>query len=129
MVPCRMPSGLAGVVHGSCAVQERSWYSPPANQRRMWGTAPDWTAHCITGNGTPSSCTKSTPSTSGSGTGWGRRAARRVSEVTSPSSVPAVVAQEMRVPTNALTQVATNAVHGDESMPGTVLIATYMMSA
>ena len=84
----------------------------------MWGTAPDWTAHCSTGNGTPSIWTNTMPSTSGSGTVL-RRRARAASEVTRPSSVPAVVAQEMPVPTMALTHVAANAVHAVDSMPGT----------
>ena len=84
--------------------------------------------HWSTGNGTPSSCTNTTPSTSRSGRVI-RRRARRASEVTRPSSVPAVVAQEMSVPTTALTHVAESAVQAVDSIPGTERIATYMTSA
>ena len=39
-----------------------------STHRRRVGIVPDCSAHCATGNGTPSSCTNTTPSTSGSGT-------------------------------------------------------------
>ena len=48
-VPCRIPSWLAGVVQGSCGVHSRRSYSPEASQRRIVGTAPDWTAQRSTG--------------------------------------------------------------------------------
>ena len=67
-VPCRMPCWLAGVVHGSCTVHSWSRWLPESTQRRRVGIVPDCSAHWATGKGTPSSCTKTTPSTSGSET-------------------------------------------------------------
>ena len=66
MAPCRMPSWLAGVVQGSCGVHSSRPCVPSRSQRLMVGRFPACRAHRRTGIGTPSSWTKSTPSTSAS---------------------------------------------------------------
>ena len=63
-----MPCWLAGVVHGSCTVHSWRRWVPESTHRRSVGIVPDCSAHWATGNGTPSSCTNTTPSISGSGT-------------------------------------------------------------
>ena len=90
MVPCRMPIWLAGVVAGSLGRHSAIWWVPVRIQRESVGSVPARTHHSSTGHGTPSAWTKRMPSTSGSGTWWVRRRARRRKAAVTASSVPAV---------------------------------------
>src|SRR4051794_29684582 len=127
-VPCRIPSWLAGVVQGNCGVHSCITCPPVPSHRRMVGTVPDWTAQCSTGNGTPSTWTNSTPGTSGSDSGPARRP-RRASELTSASSVPAVLQNSMNVPTPAVTQLARKADQNEPVIAGTATTPPYSRSA
>ena len=128
-VPCRMPCWLAGVVHGSCTVHSCNRWLPLSTQRRRFGIVPDCSAHWATGNGTPSSCTNTTPSTSGSGT-VARFCPNRRSAAVNASSVPAVNIQVRNVPTVAAIQVAAMRVQNDDaSTPGTTSRARCIATA
>ena len=66
---------------------------------------PDCRAHCITGWDTPSSWTKTTPSTSGSATSWTGSRSRVAAK---DSSVPALISQVSSVPNAAAIQDASD---------------------
>ena len=123
MVPWRMPSWLAGVVHGSWGVHSRSTWSPEETQRRIVGTDPAASAQRRTGKGSPSSWMKTTPSTSGSSTVTGR-CRFRSSEEANASSVPDVVSQAIAVPVAATIQEATMAATAVVVIPGEISRAT-----
>ena len=124
-----MPCWLAGVVHGSCTVHSCNRWLPLSTQRRRFGIVPDCSAHWATGNGTPSSCTNTTPSTSGSGT-VARFCPNRRSAAVNASSVPAVNIQVRNVPTVAAIQVAAMRVQNDDaSTPGTTSRARCIATA
>ena len=128
-VPCRMPCWLAGVVHGSWTVHSLRRWDPVSTHRRRVGIVPDCSAHCATGNGRPSSCTNTTPSTSGSGTSALFRPNPRRAAVKA-SSVPAVASQVRKVPTVAAIHVAATSVQKDvTSMPGTTRIVRCITTA
>ena len=88
---------------------------------------PDCSAHCMTGKETPSSWTKSTPSTSGSGIVPGLRRSRLAAK---DSSVPALVSQTSRVPKAAAIQAAATAVQNEsKDAPGTMVRAICITTA
>ena len=97
ITPCRMPIWLAGVVAGSFGVHSRSSWVPERIHRVRVGTVPAVTAICNTGNGTPSSCTKTTPSTSGSASLAGLRRLAATSRLTNTCEVPALLNQPSTV--------------------------------
>ena len=89
---------------------------------RICGTPPAAMAHWSTGYGTPSACTKRTPSTSGSVIA-GAEIRRRESAPVKASSAPIEATQAARVPTMATIQAATKAAQNVASMSGVTRIA------
>ena len=126
-LPCRSACWLAGVVHGIWTVHSCTACEPLSIQRRSVGMLPDWRTQRITGNDTPSSCTKSTPSTSGSSMWPGLMRSRLA---VNDSSVPALLSQASRVPKAAAIQAAANAVQKESNAaPGTRSRARYITIA
>src|SRR5262245_47503684 len=93
----------------------------------MVATEPDCTAQSSTGYGTPSICTKTTPSTSGSSSVAGL--CRRASFAAYASSLPAVSTNESTRETSAITQAAMKADQKVSSISGTSRSETYRINA
>ena len=110
ITPCRMPIWLAGVVAGSLGVHSCRRCVPDRTHRVSVGTVPAVIAICSTGNGTPSSWTKTTPSTSGSSSLVGRRRAEETRRLTRTCDVPALPNHPSTVLTTPTTKATTNAV-------------------
>ncbi len=130
MTPCRMPIWLAGVVAGSFGVHSCSACVPPRIHRERVGTVPAVTAIWSTGKGTPSSCTNTTPGTSGSSTcaGWRRLAATR--RPTKAPPVPAVPNQPSTVTTSPITTATSRALQkSSTSTSGSTLAASATIRA
>ena len=118
MTPCRMPIWLAGVVAGSLGVHSCSRCVPDLTHRVSVGTVPAVIAICSTGKGTPSICTNTTPSTSGSASLAGRRRAEATRRLTSTCSVPALPNH----PSTVLTRPTTTATRNAVQKPSTVTL-------
>ena len=122
-VPWRIPSWLAGVVHGSWTVHSSSRCDPASTHERSVGISPAWSAHSMTGAGTPSSCTNSTPGTWVPSRPGSRAASRRASRSrlgTSRSPDPAVSSHASAVATPEAIHAAAVAVANEETCtPGT----------